>query len=182
MCAASHPCTRTHRYNRGRCRAADSATGTQPGRPPCADPSVGRCGQSQLRTRRPSRAAACHPAACCTRTPAHTLTHAHASTSPRTSAAASSNAYMRTPSRLHAHTRTPPTAAAGDACKGASQANLLHPPFSVNPRSRTRCHVSASATRGPPRTRPTAPLGRRPHISCAHGSRAKVPRPHASPR
>ncbi|KPI87017.1 hypothetical protein ABL78_3929 [Leptomonas seymouri] len=167
--------THTPKAIYGRCRAADSATGTHPGRPRLRRPTHGTvwvappphthadtphcvhlCGTSHARMH------------------LHTSSRSPASTSPRTIAAASSNAHMRTPSRLRARTRTLPTAAAGDAKKNKTRgpkANPLHPPFSVTPRSRTRCPVPASAGHA----------AHRAHDRLLHWGAVRTPRARTGP-
>lgn len=190
MRAASRTHTPARRSIRGRCRATDSATGTHNrGTPPAPLPTHGTTWAvpHPLRTRRPTRAAACPPAVhrTRTRTPArvwraHTHTRPHHRTHKHQRSGAFQGTHIRThvvrtPSHLRAHRRAPhPPLRWATRLKGAPQANPLHPPFTV---------AQPPQPHSPPRTRPTAPLGRRLHthtnLVCAHGSRAKVPRPHA---
>lgn len=87
----------------------------------------------------------------------------------------------------HAPTRTPPTAAAGDATRGHLQANPLHPPFTVAhppqphtppPLPRPTAHTTDCFTGAPSAHAAHAAHAQAWRGSRVHGSRAKVPRPH----
>ena len=98
--------------------------GASPLRRPSHGPARGSPTPARARGHAPLRASLPHTA----RAHACTLSaRSHASAPLRTVAVAPSNTHTRAPPRLHALTRTPPTAAAGDArTTGAPQANPLY--------------------------------------------------------
>lgn len=124
MCAASRP--RTHATADGAAPLAAPLAKPR-GVPPSPTLSWAGAGSptpAHARGNAPLRASLPHTA----RAHACTLSaRSHASAPLRTVAVAPSNTHTRAPPRLHALTRTPPTAAAGDArTTGAPQANPLY--------------------------------------------------------
>ena len=178
--------TPAHTCNCGRCRAAGSATGTATGRPPFADPPMGRRGAAPPPHAHADTRRCVHPC----RTP-HVHTPAHSRRAP-TRPHRCAPSQWRPPTHTRAHRRAftrsraprPPLRRVTPEPQGhlkqtrCTPSLLRHPP---QPHSTPLVRVSVfwrRRTRGPSRTRPTAPLGRRPHARLV---RARVPSKSPSP-